>query len=372
MAKARKKLLPKDFDALLKQGDLVALKAIFDTCDINARGGYLKQTALAFHDCPDALATWLVEQGADVNAQDHYGDTPLHTRARHWQGEIGHLLALGADVAAGEGARGTPLHAAAGATNVHATHLLLEHGARADALNNVGQTPLAFALQRCSNVQIAAMAEVAALLLAGDPPAQPKERPFLARLFGGAAPQSGGSRPDLRALITRIGTDFEFHRSGFNPDFLDETSAGLDRLYALFDVPPVPRRAMHDGAAPIVATAARWEDRFEQLWPLLVPSNGAAATVQGEVIRIASKIRDELERNGGTNWDADFRKMADAFLVHIAAGVPVREAALAEARDNVAAVRKRGGDTVRMCELAVTWVDLNPQPIKLPPPDYGR
>ena len=39
MAKAKKKLLPKDFDALLKGGDLAALKAVFDTCELDARGG---------------------------------------------------------------------------------------------------------------------------------------------------------------------------------------------------------------------------------------------------------------------------------------------------------------------------------------------
>ena len=60
MAKAKKKLLPKDFEALLIAGDLEALRAVFETCDVNARGGYSKQTALAYHECPDDLAIWLV------------------------------------------------------------------------------------------------------------------------------------------------------------------------------------------------------------------------------------------------------------------------------------------------------------------------
>lgn len=63
---------------------------------------------------------------------------------------------------------------------------------------------------------------------------------------------------------------------------------------------------MHDGTSPIVATAATPEDRFDELWNLLVPSGGPSATVQGEVIRIAGKIHDEWHRNGGCNWDRDF------------------------------------------------------------------
>jgi len=136
MAKAKKKLLPKDFEELLKEGDLARLKAIFDSCELNARSGYSKRTALAYVGCPDELTRWLVEQGADIGAPDTYGETPLHSRAGHWQGEIGILLDLGADVNARDSRGGTPLHRAARVGNVEAVRLLLEHGARADAPDN--------------------------------------------------------------------------------------------------------------------------------------------------------------------------------------------------------------------------------------------
>jgi hypothetical protein len=42
MAKAPKKLLPKTFKDLLASGDLTALKAVFETCAPDARGGYVK------------------------------------------------------------------------------------------------------------------------------------------------------------------------------------------------------------------------------------------------------------------------------------------------------------------------------------------
>lgn len=79
-------------------GDIEALKAVFDSCDLNARGGVFKQTALAFVDCPDDLTRWLVEQGADLSAADSYGETPLHARAGHWKGNVDLLIELGADV----------------------------------------------------------------------------------------------------------------------------------------------------------------------------------------------------------------------------------------------------------------------------------
>jgi hypothetical protein len=350
VAKAKKKQLPKDFEALLEKCDLKELKILFDTCDVNARGGYLKQTALAFDQCPDELARWLVERGADLAAGDTYGDTPLHSRSRHWKGRVEVLLELGADVNHGENMRGTPLHAAAGSYRTATASLLLGHGARVDALNREGQTPLEYALQRCSNAQIQDMAELAELLLA-----------------------AGARRtPKMKAFIARIGTDFEFHRRGFNPDSVEATSAALDKLYVLFGVPPVPRRLLHDGKSPIVARSARWQDQHQELWELLVPSSGAASTVQGEVVRIAGRIHDELERNGGANWDHEYSRMADAFLVHIASGTPLAESLLTEARATVAELKCENGDTRRLCELAVNWVALNPTPLELPPPDYDR
>jgi hypothetical protein len=211
VGKAKKKQLPKDFEALLVNGSLEQLKALFDRYDVNARGGVFKQTALAFHQCPDALARWLVERGADLAAGDSYGDTPLHSRARHWQGRIEILLELGADVTHGENNRGTPLHAAAGSCNATAADLLLRHGARVDVLNRERQTPLGYALQRCSNAQIERMAALAKVLIAA------------------------GARqtPEMKTFVARIGTDFEFHRSAFNPDSVEATSAALYSMHRL-------------------------------------------------------------------------------------------------------------------------------------------
>lgn len=371
MARAKKKLLPKDFEELLKEGDLPRLKAIFDSCELDARGGYSKRTALAFVACPDELARWLVEQGADIGAQDTYGETPLHTRAGHWQGEIGILLDLGAEVNARDSRGETPLHRAARVGNVSAVRLLLEHGALTDVVDSRQLTPLALALRDCHNARIETVVAVAELLLEPEAPKATGLRALASRIFGGGG-GAGRVTPQMKAFVQQIGTEFEFHRANYNPEFLPAASAALERLYVLFDVPPVPRRSMHGGGAPIVAKAARWEDRHHELWALLVPGNGAAKTVQGEIIRISGRISNEIDGNGGVNWDANYKKMAAAFLSHLGSGVALPESDRRQAAQAVAEVRRRDGAADELCELAVRWVALNPEPLPLPPPDYAR
>src|SRR6188474_350237 len=151
-AKARKKTLPKNFELLLEKGTMAELKAVFDVCEIDARGGYSKQTALAFDKCPDDLARWLVAQGADLSATDTWGNTPLHNRARSRRSSIDVLLQLGADVNSVSSSIGTPLHAAADSHNADHARLLLQHRARVNERNRDQLTPLELALRGCNNI----------------------------------------------------------------------------------------------------------------------------------------------------------------------------------------------------------------------------
>lgn len=348
---AKRKTLPKDFEDQLKRGDVEALKAALGNCLLEATGGYRKQTALAFNECPDELARWLVNSGADITAPDSYGETPLHSRAGHWKGNLGVLLDLGADPNSGDGSVGTPLHNAVGVGHAGNVRLLIERGARVDAINARGQTPLEYALQRCSNAGLERMADAARAMLDAD-----------AKITSA-----------MREHVTKLGETFEFHRAGYNKETVGEASAALDLLYAMFGVEPVPRRAMHDGKSTIVAKSSSWDDQHQELWELLVPSSGAADTVQGEVVRLSGKIHHELHGNGGMNWDPDFKAMADAFMSHVASGKPLPKAELDEVAEIIKAVKRKDSDvTHRMCELAVRWVALNPKPVKLEQPDYRR
>jgi hypothetical protein len=350
MAKPKRKTLPKDFEALLEKGTMTELKAVFDVCEIDARGGYSKQTALAFDKCPDELARWLVAQGADLSATDTWGNTPLHNRARSRRSSINVLLELGADVNNAGSSIGTPLHAASHSHNATHARLLLQHGAHADQRNKEQLTPLELALRVCTNIDIENMVELAKVLL-----------------------EAGAEMtPPMKGFVEEIGKRFEFHREGFAPERVNAVSHALDELYQIFRVPPVPRRQIHDGNSPVTVKAKTWQAQHEELWNLLVPSQGPAATVQGEVIRISGRIADEMERNGGTNWDADYKRMTDAFLEHVQGGKPLSPSDLAEAAAIVAEVKCESGDTARMAELAVRWVMQNPDTVKLKPPSYRR
>lgn len=350
MAKAKKKLLPKDFESLLDEGDLSKLQAVFDTCDVNARGGVSKRTALSFDRCPDDLARWLVAQGADVGAADAYGNTALHVRARGRRSRFDVLFELGADVHDDRASIGTALHAAADSCNAQSARVLLDHGARVDALNRDGQTPLERALRTCGNADLEHMVTLAEVLL-----------------------DAGAARtPGMRTSVTEIGERFEFMRERFNPESVDAASAALERLYTLFDVPPVPRRQLHDAQSPIVVAAGTWQEQHQALWTQLVPGTGRAATVQGELIRISGRIAYELDHNGGGNWDADFRKMADAFAAFVRTGTSLPSADLSDVEALVHDVKRQSGDPAQLCRFAVAWVRLNPDPVKLEPPTYRR
>jgi len=165
--------------------------------------------------------------------------------------------------------------------------------------------------------------------------------------------------------------EFEFHREGFNPEYLEETDTALQELYKLFDVPAVPRRIQHDGKSAIILAGHTWEERYEQAWTLLVPSSGSAITVQGEVVRIAGRVNDELLRNAIGNWDKEYRKMLTAISGYLQQGNSLSESELAEVTDIQKHILEDDGTgTQRLCELATAWVVQNPQPIALGKVNY--
>lgn len=351
---AKRKTLPKDFAEMLKTASLAELTAVFDTTLLDARGGYGKGTAIAFLECPDELIAWLVGEGLDVDAGDVYGATALWRRAMMGRTEqMDLLLALGADVQCADRDGETILHAAAGNQRPEATEALLGHGADPTARNRTGETPLLYGLRRTQNFHIPGMARVAALLLdAGDVPGE-----------------------EMRAAVTRIGTDFEFHRDNFNPDYLGATQAGLIELYRLFDVLPVPGRHRHDGVSPITVADGAWQDQHQALWELLVPSSGPAGSAQGEVIRLTGRIAREILDNGSPNWGKDFRAMLAALPEHYASGVALDEDELREAQELAWVLRSGEGEddeVYRLTELGVRWVRRNPDPLPLGQVPYDR
>ncbi|MFI5558296.1 ankyrin repeat domain-containing protein [Amycolatopsis japonica] len=350
----KRKTLPKDFQEMLTSASVDELKAVFGKCEIDARGGYSKGTAIGFPQCPDELVVWLSEQGLAVDTPDSYGRTPLHARAsRGASKQIPLLLSLGADIDAADTSGKTPLQAAVERLRAESARVLIEHGASTGILDRRGDSLLMRCLISTENAYLRESAEIAKLLL-----------------------DHGASiTAEMRQKVERIGSGFEFHRETFNRDLLEETDAALSELYRIFDVEPVARRSKHDGVSPIVVPDGSWQERHKALWELLVPSSGAGATVQCEAIRVTGRISDEMFRNGGANWDRSYRAMADAFPGFLAQGEPLGDEELQAAKEIAKQVRSgRGtdGHLDRLSELAVAWVAKNPAPIAWGAVDYTR
>lgn len=359
MAKKRT-TLPKDFGELLKKGELQELVKVFEKCEISAHGGYGKQTALAFPECPHELAKWLVEQGLDIEMPNTYHYTPLQYRSTYATGHIESLLDLGASVHVNN-RNGTPLHCAAKDHVVANVKLLIDHGAAVDALAEASlfsygprdedYTPLEAALFTCNNTDIENTLEISKILL-----------------------QAGAKRTArMKELVSSIGKQFEYVRPNFNKDYVEQTSNALDALYSLFEVDRAPKRILHDGTSPISVTEAAWQKQHEQLWELLVPASGNALTLQGEVIRISGRVARELLDNGGINWDSDFKLMAASLIEFVKHGrqlSPEEAGEVAKIVNEVA--RKKDSNINRLSELLVKWVLQNTTPIPLPQITYDR
>lgn len=259
------------------------------------------------------------------------------------------MLALGADVHATSREGLTPLHSAADGKHLAAVQALLRHGAEVDARSARGLTPLEYALMRVTNHSLSDLLPVAeALLNAG-------------------AAISEAARGYVRDAAARL----EFHRPPGADASVDEAAMACAALCARFDVEPAAPRRRHDGVSPIVAQAATWQAQHAELWDLLVPSHGPCATVQGEVVRITGRVSDELYRNGGANWDAQYRAMVKALVDHLGKGTPLDAGELAEL---MAAVQRLPDPSAsrELARLAVRWVALNPSPAALGDVGYTR
>lgn len=110
--------------------------------DVNAKDRFGETPLNLAGGCPEAIQL-LLAAGADVNAKTNCDRTPLHSAAVGGRPEaIQLLLAAGADVNAREYDGETPLHSAAAGGGPDAIQLLLAAGARVNERDDKGQTAL--------------------------------------------------------------------------------------------------------------------------------------------------------------------------------------------------------------------------------------
>ncbi|MBQ6041417.1 MAG: ankyrin repeat domain-containing protein [Oscillospiraceae bacterium] len=348
---AKRKTLPKDFSEILERGDAEEIKAVFDRCDFNAYDSSSSRlTALMHPNMPPELIRWLTEQGADINRFDAYHRTALHYHAYFAPEHIPLLLELGANPDICEGEFGdTPLHYCAGSARAEGVAALLQAGADPEICCGWSHdNALMNLLKRCRNIDIPAVVGTAEILLE----------------HGMQVTEA------MQKEVTRIGTEFEFHRRNFNPEYLEEYDAALKALYRLFGTEPVPQRKMHDGKSPIRAEGETWQAQYQSLWEQLVPGQGAAETLQGEAIRVIGRLANEVLDNGACNWDADFRKMVNAFAAYLAEGTPADEETRKRARHISPETDEQ--EFAFLTAETVRWIAANPMPLPLPKPDYRR
>lgn len=126
--------------------------------DVNARN---KQGRTPLHVAvpKKTLAAVLLAKGADVNAKDSTGMTPLHCctdRRRHpWNKPFAELLlSNNADVEVKDNHGKTPLHLAAERGNAAVVDVLITHGASVNVKDDQGHTPLDWAFADKEAVRI--------------------------------------------------------------------------------------------------------------------------------------------------------------------------------------------------------------------------
>ena len=211
----------------------------------------------------DGVAAVLLAAGAEVDARDLRGGTPLHWAAGRNRdpAAVAELVAAGADLKSRDREGNTPLHASRGNTNPAVPLLLLELGADPALVNDLGQVadPADCGYWNTAEfARVATAAATAACLAAGaDVSARDREgnTPLLLAVRAGGWGTGGSPASESPAVVTVLleaGADANARDSARNTA-LHHASAGKyvyvgEGLYEHVEIPAIVAALLAAGA----------------------------------------------------------------------------------------------------------------------------
>lgn len=93
----------------------------------------------------------------------------------------------------------------------------------------------------------------------------------------------------------------------------------------------VKEMPFHDGVSPICVPEQSGKETFSRSGIILSRPAEKQRTAQGEVIRIAGRVNNEIMGNGGINWDRDYQEMLRMFPEYLRLGNPLKEEEIVQA-----------------------------------------
>ncbi len=340
-------MIKKGKEQLEKEKFEISFEAYTALCtgDLEKADEMFKSKQVDIFEITDSKANWLHEV---LKAMPN--DTPIKT--------IKYLLDKGVSPTAKDYYHMTPLHYAMRGENIEAAKILLEAGADPNARDmSGGLIPFRMACGQPFNQEL-----VEFFLKHG------------ANIYG----QDSEGRTWMEIVkkyLTRIKEEAPLVK------FFLEYEA---KLKAEGKLPPKPERKvpildkpLHGGKSEItVKVSDNWLDQYKELWKLLVPKQGKAITVQGEVIRICGKLEHEILDNGRINWDNDFELMCKELKKYLlTCGNLLSEEENKKIKNIILKIKKdtvKEKDFDKLTEFCTKWILLNTTPIELKTVLYNR
>ena len=299
----------------------------------------------AICDGDEEMAKRLLAAGHPVDETDREGRTPLMNAIIDNELKFAQLFLKHSANPDHQDANGwTALHFAAQNLSLPAAQILLRAGAQVDLQDSDGNPPLWTAVYNSQGAQ----GELELIKLLLDHGANPRQKSHgvgVLDLVG----ESEGIKEIEKCLKAAAGL---------------HSPARRKRTARKVSASGKPSRPPMDDY--------HWTDVYQLLWDTLVPPQGQARSVQGELIRCMGKLTDEAYRNGNINWDAGHRIMC-RFVGRVLDDPSVfKPAERKKIRAAVAEILKtyrmpnlsgHGSAHYYLTEKAVSWCVKHPKPI---------